>query len=543
LNLKSFGCGAFETLCPTAFDAPVPASFTVHGCRGRLSRFRPKSTWRSHTAHNFLRPSLAASLHAVILRAMQTAAFFSGLQLRLDDARRANRHAIRKLCSQLSPRLATAKRLELKLARRFNALDYLRTDELGLSRIIADLLNPRSSHGQGAIFLQQLLIQLKEFTQIFSGLDLDRCELSVQVERVITANRRIDIVVEFADAPTKYALAIENKPYAGDQRHQARDYLRYFLEKYQENFLLIYLSPTGEGPSHWSIPALELHANWPNQFAIMAYDQRSTVTESDEFEAFRLPTSLTDWLESCRNACEADRLRWFLDETRRFCRRSFGGHTMTSDLEADAIRDFLFLNPEHFDTALAVFDSWTSIRDEVCERFLKRISARIKTAPALQPYAGDMNVVSTYGGEAKNSNCIWLYRDRWAPYRAINTTKLPHTNARTAIELGNDEKGPNCWYIGVRIPKSKDHLTFRERKRRRHLVKKLATTLDQTGNSDKWWPWRVYFDEDKQHWNALVPALHRECEAKEDGDITRHFVDTFVKIALKAIPVIDKIEA
>ena len=36
-----------------------------------------------------------------------------------------------------------------KASARFNNLDYLRDDELGLSRIIADLLNPKASHGQG----------------------------------------------------------------------------------------------------------------------------------------------------------------------------------------------------------------------------------------------------------------------------------------------------------------------------------------------------------------------------------------------------------
>ena len=44
------------------------------------------------------------------------------------------------------------RKLGRKLAPRFNNLDYLRDDELGLSRIIADLLNPKASHGQGVLF-------------------------------------------------------------------------------------------------------------------------------------------------------------------------------------------------------------------------------------------------------------------------------------------------------------------------------------------------------------------------------------------------------
>ena len=47
--------------------------------------------------------------------------------------------------------------LDRLLARRFNALDYLRADEHGLSRIVADMLDPRGTHGQGTGFLSELL--------------------------------------------------------------------------------------------------------------------------------------------------------------------------------------------------------------------------------------------------------------------------------------------------------------------------------------------------------------------------------------------------
>ena len=64
--------------------------------------------------------------------------------------------------AELVPRLEMARDLERKLGRklahRSNNLDYLRDDELGLSRIIADLLNPKASHGQGVLFLQTLLV-------------------------------------------------------------------------------------------------------------------------------------------------------------------------------------------------------------------------------------------------------------------------------------------------------------------------------------------------------------------------------------------------
>ena len=69
-----------------------------------------------------------------------------------------NMQKIKSFFDELTPRLETArvldKELDRNLAHRFNVLDYLKTDELGLSRIIADLFDPKASHGQGVLFLR-----------------------------------------------------------------------------------------------------------------------------------------------------------------------------------------------------------------------------------------------------------------------------------------------------------------------------------------------------------------------------------------------------
>ena len=93
---------------------------------------------------------------------MDTTRFFTDLRGQIDDARHANRRAVGQLFADLAPRLTTARRRELELdrqhARRFNVLDYLKTDELGLSRIIADLLDRHATHGQGVFFLRKLVL-------------------------------------------------------------------------------------------------------------------------------------------------------------------------------------------------------------------------------------------------------------------------------------------------------------------------------------------------------------------------------------------------
>ena len=208
---------------------------------------------------------------------------------------------------------------------------------MGLSRIIADLLNPEARHGQGTLFLQTLLASLKSLKNIpdwpdlsdGSGISVVR-ERRLHFEREILSGRSIDISVEIVDADERYCLAFENKPYAGDQENQVEDYLEYLGKEYGERFLLIYSTPTGEGPSEWSIPRKELD-KWASRFAILPY-QRDHEAPADAFAAFRIPHSIADWLGECRKSCEVDRLRWFLHDAETFCRQRFGYQTMITSL-------------------------------------------------------------------------------------------------------------------------------------------------------------------------------------------------------------------
>ena len=92
--------------------------------------------------------------------------------------------------------------------------DYLRTDELGLPRVIADLLMPRASHGQDVLFLRRFLRLLPQSPSLQSLAALDPIQVSVSLEHAIKDQRRIDILVEISDRQSTFALAFENKPYA-----------------------------------------------------------------------------------------------------------------------------------------------------------------------------------------------------------------------------------------------------------------------------------------------------------------------------------------
>ena len=83
--------------------------------------------------------------------------------------------------------------LNRRLAHEFNIFDFLRDDEIGLSQIIAHLLNPLASHGQGTYFLQRFL----EFVKSEKNWNhLTSNTVNVETEHSTYKGRRIDIYVE-----------------------------------------------------------------------------------------------------------------------------------------------------------------------------------------------------------------------------------------------------------------------------------------------------------------------------------------------------------
>ncbi len=142
---------------------------------------------------------------------------------------------------------------EWKRGEKFNIFNILNLsqDETKLhTPFIAELLNPKGSHGMKDAFL-------REFIKI-SDIDteLDTKEATVETEYSIgyknndsTEGGRIDI---FVYDNKKNAIIIENKIYAGDQQNQLLRYYNY-AKKNKFNFNLIYLTLNGNAASEKSL--------------------------------------------------------------------------------------------------------------------------------------------------------------------------------------------------------------------------------------------------------------------------------------------------
>ena len=142
----------------------------------------------------------------------------------------------------------------------FNDLGFM-SDEVHLhSMFLANLLNPKGSHGQRGKFLEAFLKMLqKSFPAISADrLVLDTANASVEVEKYIgrqtdSEGGRIDIYL----TDGKHSIIIENKIYAGDQYHQMLRYWNYGMSQKgddtEKSFVLIYLTLDGCSPSKDSL--------------------------------------------------------------------------------------------------------------------------------------------------------------------------------------------------------------------------------------------------------------------------------------------------
>lgn len=141
------------------------------------------------------------------------------------------------------------------------------------SAFIAELLNPKGSHGQKDCFLN---LFIKEFC--FKERVIDTLSCMVKVEEHIgfvskdkTEGGRIDVTIRDKN---NHLVIIENKIYAGDQIHQLTRY-----HKYSSDADIIYLTLDGRPPSD---------------------DSKGDMIDEVDFKCYSYKHHVLHWLELCR---------------------------------------------------------------------------------------------------------------------------------------------------------------------------------------------------------------------------------------------------
>ena len=216
---------------------------------------------------------------------------------------------------------------------------------------------------------------------------------------------------------------------------------------------------------------------------------------------------------------------------------------MATPAEKKAISGFLFENPKNIEVAYSVYETWPSVRDQVCREFLCHLSSQIKENCSLYESGSDINIGWEFGENNPNKIWIWLFREGWKPFTTPADAPHPPNGKRTIISLKPDTKGPNNWFMNVRTPVTLVNMDDDERDRHLRMQDELNAVLGSSdGKTEHRYTWWRYVRPEFKNWESLIPRLHLECSAHNHSEITQYFVETFVEFAKKAIPVIDKIE-
>ncbi len=228
-----------------------------------------------------------------------------------------------------------------QFAHLFDPFKYLRDTETGISRIIADLLDPRGSHGQGPAFLETFCGILGIHSKSSDSLRSARVTTEEPTTEIRNEKRRIDIWIDILDAEL---IAVEAKPFVAESKHQFGDYVEHTealalrrANGKREDAFFIFLTPDGREPHSVSKTVLRrLQAE--GRLRLLTYNGiRETLSARHH--------SIKEWLDLCLERELPDRLAWFLREFARHLALLFptnddiqGGLTMGRE---KALADFI----------------------------------------------------------------------------------------------------------------------------------------------------------------------------------------------------------
>jgi hypothetical protein len=322
-----------------------------------------------------------------------------------------------------------------RFAPEFSAFDFIRDDELGLSRILAWLLDrdpKKGNHAQGSLFLK---LFCSHYGIDWSNGDLESS--SVRTEFRIPTGQ-LDILIQ-AEAHQK-SIIIENKPRARDGADQIKKYLAW-AQKQKALHRLIYLSGDGSDPDEGSISPAELRcAERHGTFKKVSY------------------SDLIPWLDDCRKECRADRVTAFIRDFERYIEKSFKG--VPDMTETQEITKLIAGSPELLHSAFSIFAAQNHLK----LLLLDQLKAELENA--LKDEFLKVDIQNATGKQRKQ-------------YDRIIIQFNSESRCGFALEWGRLEFNNLCW--GLFRGDEKIDIT--------EDAKTCADLFGASGGKSDWWPW------------------------------------------------------
>ena len=244
-----------------------------------------------------------------------------------------------------------------QLAPRFSVFDYIDTDELMLSGILRDLLDPKGRHAQGRLFLDGFLALL-QLPDPAREAWLNAREVTLSCEEQTwksLTRRRMDIYLSIRElAGQSLGLCIENKPFAADQPRQLEDYAQELEDRHAQSWHLVYLSGSGKQPATESASPNTIE-QWERQgqFTLLSY------------------AALTKWLQHCLEPCQNGQVRNFVAALAKYIQQTFEGvRDMT---EQNAVVELATQNGDNLSAALEIALSLPRIQELLLDRLHQQL--------------------------------------------------------------------------------------------------------------------------------------------------------------------------
>lgn len=199
----------------------------------------------------------------------------------------------------------------------FNTIGLFTPDENALSDVFAALLDPNGAHGQRDAFLSAFLDVL-DFDIPPKDRALCRVTREESTANIENTMRRVDIVLHLG----RYAVGIENKPWTWEQDRQLQAYHDHLHANYGNNTYLVFMPGDGRRPETLEDPTLNRLME-SRRVSILSY-RPALAGDGFTDPNCAIPFfQLTDWLERCVKACEAPKVRYFIQDLLAYVQTTF----------------------------------------------------------------------------------------------------------------------------------------------------------------------------------------------------------------------------
>ncbi|GAA6941778.1 hypothetical protein AOH328_09180 [Helicobacter pylori] len=294
---------------------------------------------------------------------------------------------------------------ELYDSNRFNPFQFLRTDEMGLSKILAFLLDPTETHGQGDLFLNSFLKFIgKHQFLAYQKVNIYREKITKETTK---ENRRHDIFIEgLLDNKIAWVISIENKLQgAVDREEQMNDYAIDLKNYVSESYFLIYLPIFNNNPPEISISEEE----WTK---LMTKKKAMVLSAS----------MLIKWLDNTLIIAPA--VKQFCNDFKKFLSEDIMGNTQNSN----ELIECLVNNDKALFSALTVLETKKSLYEKLMNMLIEQLKIRCSRYVKLINYGFELNENGIFnnkeyelylGDEEFGVSICFARKEACAPYYGI----------------------------------------------------------------------------------------------------------------------------